>query len=100
MLINKCGNDYLHADKEIMVLRPLNIVGETACIYIGCTSEKRIEVELPQKAWLALSMVKGNDIKAEAWLAARIHETVTLSANTVERYLRINLRELLEDETQ
>lgn len=99
MLINKCGNDCHHCGKEIIVLRPLDTDGEIVCIYIGCTTETRFEVALPKKNWLALSMASGNETKAESWLAARIHETATLKTETIESYLRIKLRDLLESQT-
>ena len=100
MLISKCEKDCLHCAKGVTVLRPLNIDGDRVCIYIGCAAEKRFEIELPKKDWLALSTVTGNDIKAEAWLAARIVETVNLSDGTIERYLRINLREKIENNAE
>jgi len=100
MLINKCGKECGNCDKEIIALRPLNFDGEMVCIYIGCTTEKRFEVALPKNIWLTLSMNRGNEIKAESWIAARIHETVTLNTDTLERYLRIKLGEVLAEEAQ
>lgn len=101
MLTDKCGVDCYQCDKKINILSPLVIDDrDKVCVYIGCTTDERFEVDLPKKCWLFLSSITGNETKAESWLAARIHETITLSTNTIERYLRIKLGELLQDETK
>ncbi|MHB1779238.1 hypothetical protein [Acidithiobacillus sp.] len=63
---------------------------------IGCNHQRYYQVNLSRKKYDHLCLYTGNSHKADCWLAARIEEVITQPDLTIEQYLRVLIRNLLD----